>query len=484
MDILDYFGVTKLSDISRSKNWAKVMKLVNKNGVGKYIGYKIVGSVNKPALEVLGTKGWCRIELNDGTVQKVSHGKIHESLERLKENVNEMKISKLKESKNLFALVNKKTKEVVGHSYDETMVDYLTYDKKVLKKNKDLMVVPQSKIKVFNDKPAIWKETKKISKKRLSEIIKEVLTEDEEYKAFFKKALEKAGKSIPDMSDEEKKDFFNKIDSAWKGKGEKSESLQKKNERFGRGTAKAYFGSEFDDSIDESEIALTDLLNEFKFKFPKWNELKKRLKKFKKFKKPKKTGEAFNRKNKKIKNFFTKFFKKKKRLTEASDDKMLALAAFTGDDLSDISDEGWAFDTPSGEYLVLTDREADERCKEYIEETIWAFNTWFIMDHLTQEGVNSYLGLEDTYYDEDEDEYVDIGDPEEVFYMNMGMDLEEYIKSIQEKYESGNSELLRLIDDVDDFVSDAISADGRGHFLSSYDGNEEEQDGYYIYRTN
>ena len=61
----------------------------------------------------------------------------------------------------------------------------------------------------------------KISKERLKEIIKDVLREETEYQKFFKKALEKSGKSIPQMSDEEKKAFFNKIDSAWKGKGEK-----------------------------------------------------------------------------------------------------------------------------------------------------------------------------------------------------------------------------------------------------------------------
>ena len=61
----------------------------------------------------------------------------------------------------------------------------------------------------------------KITKERLKEIIKDVLREETEYQKFFKKALEKSGKSIPQMSDEEKKAFFNKIDVAWKGKGEK-----------------------------------------------------------------------------------------------------------------------------------------------------------------------------------------------------------------------------------------------------------------------
>jgi hypothetical protein len=49
------------------------------------------------------------------------------------------------------------------------------------------------------------------------------MSEESEYQAFFQKALEKAGKSIPSMSDDEKKAFFNKIDSAWDGKGEKNE---------------------------------------------------------------------------------------------------------------------------------------------------------------------------------------------------------------------------------------------------------------------
>ena len=86
----------------------------------------------------------------------------------------------------------------------------------------------------------------KISRDRLKEIVREVMVEETEYQTFFKKALEKAGKSIPDMSDEEKKDFFNKIDAAWKGRGEK-------NERFGRGHQGPTFGS-----ADEQVSELTD----------------------------------------------------------------------------------------------------------------------------------------------------------------------------------------------------------------------------------
>jgi hypothetical protein len=68
------------------------------------------------------------------------------------------------------------------------------------------------------------KET--ISRERLKELVKEVMVEEAEYQAFFKKALEKAGKGINDMNDDEKKAFFNKVDTAWNGKGEKTEALK------------------------------------------------------------------------------------------------------------------------------------------------------------------------------------------------------------------------------------------------------------------
>ena len=65
----------------------------------------------------------------------------------------------------------------------------------------------------------------KISRNRLKEIVREVMVEESEYQAFFKKALEKACKSLPSMSDEEKKAFFNKIQSTWKGRGAKKEQV-------------------------------------------------------------------------------------------------------------------------------------------------------------------------------------------------------------------------------------------------------------------
>jgi len=103
----------------------------------------------------------------------------------------------------------------------------------------------------------------KITKEQFKKIVREVLTEENEYQAFFQKALDKAGKSIPSMSEEEKKAFFDKIDAAWNGKGEKNEELvggQKELDVDGDGDisgddlADLRAGKKADESINEEDI--------------------------------------------------------------------------------------------------------------------------------------------------------------------------------------------------------------------------------------
>jgi hypothetical protein len=54
--------------------------------------------------------------------------------------------------------------------------------------------------------------------------------------------------------------------------------------------------------------------------------------------------------------------------------------------------------------------------------------------------------------------------------------------------EDANELVKAVIRDIDHFVKDAILSDGRGHFLSGYDGEENEIEHkkvmFYIYRTN
>lgn len=64
-------------------------------------------------------------------------------------------------------------------------------------------------------------ENKTMKKSLFMESIRETMLEDSEYQKFFKMALVRTGKKIPEMSEEEKKEFFNKIEKSWNSKGEK-----------------------------------------------------------------------------------------------------------------------------------------------------------------------------------------------------------------------------------------------------------------------
>ena len=50
--------------------------------------------------------------------------------------------------------------------------------------------------------------------------LKEFLMESNDYEEYFKKLLKKAGKKITDMTKDEKKAFFDKVDKGWKAKKE------------------------------------------------------------------------------------------------------------------------------------------------------------------------------------------------------------------------------------------------------------------------
>lgn len=116
------------------------------------------------------------------------------------------------------------------------------------------------------------------------------------------------------------------------------------------------------------------------------------------------------------------------------------------------------------EYAIGDDEEADDATLEYIKESLWAFDADFVAGF--------------------------IGD----------YDLVPAIEALNEKCEDGNAGMLALIKmggTIEEFADDAISADGRGHFLSGYDGEEIEfryyhfekgrwvyEDTYYIYRIN
>lgn len=118
------------------------------------------------------------------------------------------------------------------------------------------------------------------------------------------------------------------------------------------------------------------------------------------------------------------------------------------------------FELLGNEYKVLTNEEADNAAKEYIEESLWAFNAEFILEHSK----------------------IDVAGRE---YENI---VKAFRKMQEALCESANALVKTLVtdinDSIDDFVQAAIEADGRGHFISSWDGEEHESENFYIYRTN
>ena len=112
------------------------------------------------------------------------------------------------------------------------------------------------------------------------------------------------------------------------------------------------------------------------------------------------------------------------------------------------------FDFDGGEWVLCTYEEAEKRARDYILGSIWAFNPSFISSH---SGIDSDI-----------------------------------IAAVQanDKCESNNDLLLKIINDKDYFVSDAIGCDGLGHFLNTYDGecleigNDKSGVFWVAYRTN
>jgi hypothetical protein len=102
------------------------------------------------------------------------------------------------------------------------------------------------------------------------------------------------------------------------------------------------------------------------------------------------------------------------------------------------------------EYAVGTDEQADQAVKQYIEDSVWSFRAEFIASHTKGGATNGMIKA---------------------------------ISALQKDCESSNEDIKSLIEDMDAFIEDAISSDGRGSFLSSYDSNENEIviNGEYFY---
>jgi len=124
-----------------------------------------------------------------------------------------------------------------------------------------------------------------------------------------------------------------------------------------------------------------------------------------------------------------------------------ALADYTGKNDIKYDADFEAFVLPDGRmYKVFTDAEADQAAEEDIMNSLWAFNADFILDH--SKAADDLSGRE-------RDEVLNA------------------LQEMQSKLCESATPLVRcLIADLNEFIDDAIRADGRGHFIAQYDGDE------------
>ena len=197
-------------------------------------------------------------------------------------------------------------------------------------------------------------------------------------------------------------------------------------------------------------------------------------------------------------------------------ERIEALAKFLGVEVDDLTvskyDERVFENEEAGEYIVLTEEEADEAAEENLKESIndmglqsftEDFQQWILDNCVDSDWLAEYLEDYEIGYIEDirceesdyeeyetrlaeemedagvntEDEFLEYliecyDDPVEWFKDMFGM--EEFTNTIEE---------YNLID-WEVVINEAIEVDGCGHFIATYDGVENEIDEYFIYRLN
>ena len=121
--------------------------------------------------------------------------------------------------------------------------------------------------------------------------------------------------------------------------------------------------------------------------------------------------------------------------------------------------DGEAFETADGRrFAVYTDAQATAAARRIIIGELWAFRSRFILEHSR---------CADDFSERELDEAAAA------------------LEKIQGELCESCGPLVRclLSGRFDDFIDDAIDADGRGHFIATYDGQENEiEGGFFVYR--
>lgn len=99
---------------------------------------------------------------------------------------------------------------------------------------------------------------------QLKELVRQVVKEESDYQEMFKAMLDKTGKSLPSMSDSEKKAFFNAVDKAATAKTEGKLRGYKEGNAFGAAVADAKKDGDDEFKVGGKEYKV-ESVNETKF---------------------------------------------------------------------------------------------------------------------------------------------------------------------------------------------------------------------------
>lgn len=121
------------------------------------------------------------------------------------------------------------------------------------------------------------------------------------------------------------------------------------------------------------------------------------------------------------------------------------------------------FEVGAREYLVVTEQEAADIIAEQVEQELWAFHSKFIIQH-------TFL-YEGIIFDNDD-------------YNAILQGLSVIQNHLKEKCNPFLKSLIDATCGMLFFIEEAVTHQGRGHFLAPYDEHEEQQGDFYIYRMN
>ena len=179
-------------------------------------------------------------------------------------------------------------------------------------------------------------------------------------------------------------------------------------------------------------------------------------------------------------------------LTEdfTDDERKFALAEYLNIDPEEVDElDRFDFDTPEGEYLVLTEEEGYDRAMDEVKMTLDDLGLEAFTPNFQREILDNYIkdDVIDSFID-DEIDYFETqeNDPEQL----------EYLRSLDTK-ESKLDYIRDIFGDLSDFIDSrealdedevaraAVDTDGVAHFIAYYDGEENELgNGYFAYRIN